>query len=141
MIILDTNVLSDLMRSEPDRRVVEWLDNQDPMNLAISAVTVAEILYGIERMPDGRRKRTFARIATTMFDENFAGRIFSFDPEAAIHYARQVAACERTGRGVQMADAQIAAICARHQATLATRNVRDFEPLGVEIVNPWETAD
>lgn len=141
MIILDTNVLSELMRPKPDRRVIEWLDIQDPMTVAISAVTVAEILYGIERMPHGRRRRTIAGLAASMFDEDFAGRIFPFDGEAAVHYARQVAASEKAGRPVHMADAQIAAICARRQATLATRNVNDFEPLGVKIVNPWNSTD
>lgn len=106
MIVLDTNVLSELMRLKPDRRVVEWLDNQDPLTLAISAITVAEILYGIECLPAGRRKRALAGIAAAMFAEDFAGRILPFDSDTAIRYAGQVVACEQAGRGVQMADAQ-----------------------------------
>lgn len=140
MIVLDTNVLSELMRPVPEPRVVDWLDAQETTSVAITAITVAEILYGIERLADGRRKRSLAAAAAAMFEEDFAGRILAFDGEAAIHYAERVAAGEQAGRAVHMADAQIAAICLRHQAALATRNVRDFESLGVKLVNPWEIA-
>lgn len=138
MIVLDTNVLSELMRPEPDTRVVYWLDRQDAISVTISAITVAEILYGIERLPDGRRKRGFAAMAAAIFEEDFSGRILSCDSGAAIHYAEQVAASESAGRQVHMADAQIAAICIQHGAVLATRNIKDFETLSVGIINPWE---
>lgn len=138
MIVLDTNVLSELMRPVPDARVVEWLDRQDAAAVAISAITVAEVLYGIERLPDGRRKHSFAEMAAAMFEEDFAGRILSFGSEAAVYYAEQVAASDRTGRQVHMADAQIAAICIQHGAVLATRNIKDFETLSVETIHPWE---
>ncbi|MGQ7242091.1 type II toxin-antitoxin system VapC family toxin [Salinicola sp. V024] len=140
MIVLDTNVLSELMRPEPEARVIDWLDRQDAISVTISAITIAEILYGIERLPDGRRKRGFAAKAAAMFEEDFSGRILSFDSGAAIHYAEQVAASESVGRQVHMADAQIAAICIQHGAVLATRNVKDFETLSVETINPWETG-
>lgn len=138
MIVLDTNVLSELMRPVPEPRVVDWLDAQETASVAITAITVAEVLYGIERLPDGRRKRALAASAAAMFDEDFAGRILAFDGEAAIHYAECVAASEQAGRAVQMADAQIAAICLRHQATLASRNVKDFAGFGVPLINPWD---
>ncbi|MGK0546103.1 type II toxin-antitoxin system VapC family toxin [Halomonas cupida] len=138
MIVLDTNVLSELMRPVPYARVVDWLDRQDAISVTISAITVAEILYGIERLPDGRRKRGFATMAAAMFEEDFSGRILSFDSGAAIHYAEQVAASESAGRQVHMADAQMAAICIQHGAVLVTRNVKDFETLSVETTNPWE---
>ncbi|MCZ0927980.1 type II toxin-antitoxin system VapC family toxin [Halomonas janggokensis] len=138
MIVLDTNVLSELMRPVPDARVVEWLDRQDAAAVAISAITVAEVLYGIESLPDGRRKHSFAEMAATMFEEDFSGRILSFDSGAAIHYAQQVSASDSAGRQVHMADAQIAAICIQHGAVLATRNIKDFETLSVETINPWE---
>ncbi|MYL23181.1 PIN domain-containing protein [Halomonas alkaliantarctica] len=138
MIVLDTNVLSELMRPAPDARVVDWLDRQDARSVTISAITVAEILYGIERLPDGKRKRGFAAMVAAMFEEDFSGRILSFDSEAAIHYAEQVAASESAGRQVHMADAQMAAICIQHGAVLATRNLKDFEMLTVETINPWE---
>lgn len=137
MIVLDTNVLSELMRPEPNPRVIVWLDNQDTACVAISAITVAEVLYGIERLANGKRKRTFAAIAGGMFDEEFAGRILPFDAEAAVYYTEQVATSERAGRRVSMADAQIAAICLQHGATLATRNVKGFAAMAVQVVDPW----
>lgn len=138
MIVLDTHVLSELMRPVPEPRVVDWLDAQETASVAITAITVAEVLYGIERLPDGRRKRSLAAAAAAMFEEDFAGRILAFDGEAAIHDAERVAASEQAGRAVQMADAQIAAICLRHEATLASRNMKGFAGLGVPLINPWD---
>lgn len=106
--------------------------------MTITAVTVAEILYGIERLPGGKRQRAFAKMAAAMFEEDFAGLILPFDEMAAVHYAEKVAASERFGRVVHSADAQIAAICQQHHAKLATRNVKDFETLGIELINPWK---
>ncbi|OLO10510.1 VapC toxin family PIN domain ribonuclease [Chromohalobacter japonicus] len=140
MIVLDTNVISELMRPEPDARVVDWLDRQDAISVTISSITVAEILYGIERLPNGWRKRDCAAMAAAMFEEDFSGRILPFDSEAAIHYAEQVSTSESAGRQVHMADAQIAAICIQHGAVLATRNIKDFETLSVETINPWEVG-
>ena len=140
MNALDTNVLSELMRLSPESRVVAWLDAQEASSVAITAITVAEILYGIQRLPEGRRRRALASVAAAMFEEDFAGRILAFDAEAAVCYADCVAASERAGRVVQMPDAQIGAICLRHQAVLATRNVKDFEPLGVQLIDPWQQA-
>lgn len=138
MVVLDTNVLSELMRPVPEPCVVDWLDAQEVSAVAITSVTVAEILYGIQRLPTGKRQRALALSAAAMFEEDFADRILSFDADAAIHYAERVAASEARGRHVHMADAQIAAISLRHQAMLATRNIKDFAPLGVTLVNPWE---
>ena len=137
MIILDTNVLSELMRPQPAPQVVGWLDTQDAASVTVTAITVAELLYGIERLPDGKRKRAFAEMAAAMFDEDFAGRLLPFDAEAALHYARITAAQANAGRPVSMADAQIAAISVQHNAELATRNVKDFDGLGIRITNPW----
>jgi len=138
MIVLDTNVLSEFMRAEPDIHVLAWVDAQPAMDLAISAVTVAEILHGIARLPFGKRKQKFEAHAMAMFEEDFAGRILPFDAHAAVEYATLVAGCEANGRAASMADAQIAAICRTHGASIATRNVRDFEFPGVEVINPWE---
>lgn len=138
MIVLGTNVLSELMRPAPNPLVVDWIDSTSARDdIAITAITVAEILYGIERLPDGRRKQQLGGVAAMMFEEDFAGAIFSFDAEAAVHYAQRVAASEAAGRPASMADAQIAAICLNHGATLATRNTKDFDPFGVALVNPW----
>ena len=138
MIVLDTNVLSEFMRIEPEARVLAWVDAQPAMDLAISAITVAEILHGIARLPSGKRKQNLQANTMAMFEEDFAGRILPFDAHAAVEYAALVADCEAKGRAVSMADAQIAAICRAHGAAIATRNVKDFRFSGVEVMNPWE---
>ena len=138
MIVLDTNVLSEFMRIEPEAQVLAWVDAQPAMDLAISAITVAEILHGIARLPSGKRKQKLQAHALAMFEEDFAGRILPFDAHAAVEYATLVADAEAKGRGIAMADAQIAAICRGHGASIATRNVRDFESSGIEVINPWQ---
>lgn len=138
MILLDTNVLSELMRAKPAPEVLAWVDAQSSRELFISAITVAEILYGIARMSDGKRKQGLLELATLMFEEDFAGRILPFDTEAAVHYAGLAAESEAEGKVVDMADGQIAAIAALHDARVATRNVRHFDYLGVPVINPWE---
>lgn len=137
MILLDTNVLSELMRSKPDPRVLAWVDAQPANQLVICAITVAEILYGIARMPDGKRKQGLLDMASAMFDEDFAGNILPFNADAAVHYAEIAAESEARGRVIEMADAQIAAIGRLHDAVVATRNTRHFESLGVGLVDPW----
>jgi predicted nucleic acid-binding protein len=138
MIVLDTNVLTELMRARPAPEVMAWTDAQPTSELFISVITVAEILYGIARMADGKRKQGLLDLATLMFDEDFAGRILSFDAGAAVHYAGLAAEGEAKGQVVDMADGQIAAIAALHDARVATRNVRHFDYLGVAVINPWE---
>ena len=137
MILLDTNVLSELMRAKPAPQVLEWVDAQPVGDLVITSITVAEILYGIARMPDGKRKQGLLDVASVMFDEDFAGNILPFDADAAVHYAEIAAETEAKGRVVDMADAQIAAIGRLHDAVIATRNIRHFETLGVALVDPW----
>ena len=137
MIILDTNILSELMRPSPNMRVVNWLNAEEPLGVTITAITVAEILYGIERLPDGKRKQRFAQLAAEMFEEDFTDRVLPFDEVAAAYYAALVTDSERSGRVIHSADAQIAAICQQHKAQLATRNVKDFEHLGISIIDPW----
>jgi predicted nucleic acid-binding protein len=139
MIVLDTNVLSEFMRVEPENRVLAWVDALPATDLAVSAVTVAEILHGIARLPSGKRKQKLEAHAMAMLEEDFAGRILPFDAHAAVEYATLVAECEAKGRAAAMADAQIAAICRAHGAPIATRNVKDFELCEIEVINPWET--
>jgi predicted nucleic acid-binding protein len=140
MILLDTNVLSEMMKIRPDPNVVAWLDAQPGSELVICSVSVAEILYGIARMPNGKRKDLLAVGADTLFNKLFAGSILPFDADAAVHYAALVSASEAKGRAADMADGQIAAIARLNSAKVATRNTRDFEELGVTLVNPWEGA-
>jgi predicted nucleic acid-binding protein len=139
VIVLDTNVLGELTRPNPASAVFEWVNVQPASELVTTSVTLAESLYGVARLPDGRRKAELARVASAIFDR-FRGRIWSFDASAAQEYADLVAARFRLGRPISVQDAQIAAICRSRGAVLATRNVKDFEGVGVAVVNPW-TAD
>lgn len=139
MIFVDTNVLSELMRPKPDKHVLGWLDDRPGSDIGLTAITVAEILYGIGSLPEGKKKHRLLDAATTMFEEYFAGRIFAFDQLAAIEYADIVLQRDRMGSPISMPDAQIAAICRVLSAGLATRNTRDFENAGLVLINPWET--
>jgi predicted nucleic acid-binding protein len=137
VIVLDTNIASELMRVQPEPRVRAWLDAQATGDLFLTAISVAEILWGLERLPDGKRKEQLLAAAEAMFREDFQERLLAFDEYAAACYAKVVAHRQSIGRPISMADAQIAAICLQHQAVLATRNLRDFEALGLDLVNPW----
>ena len=137
MILLDTNVVSELMRPSPAPGVLAWVNAQPSSELWLCSVVVAELLYGVARLPDGARKRHLAVAVEAMVIEDFASRTLPFDLEAAVAYAQLVAQREREGMPIAMADAQIGAICAVHGAALATRNQRDFAKLGLTLVNPW----
>jgi toxin FitB len=138
VIVLDTNVLSELMRPEPDRGVTEWLDSLDAATVATTAITAAELLYGVARLPAGRRKERLGDAVYGLIEEDFDGRVEPFDAAAAIHYADLLSDRERAGRPISAADAQIAAICRKLRATLATRNISDFEDAGIDLLDPWQ---
>lgn len=138
MIVLDTNVVSELMRPQPATAVVDWVNAHPTNQLWLCSVVVAELLYGLGRLPDGSRKRQLADAVQAMVFEDFAGRTLAFDLEAAAAYAQLVVAREVDGQPIAMADAQIAAICSVHGATLVTRNTRDFAKLGLNLINPWD---
>ena len=135
MIALDTNVVSELMRATPDDRVMRWVDAQAPDTLVITSVTVAELLYGIARLPADRKRTQLEAAFAETLEEEFT--ILPFDEAAAVDYATIVASQELRGRKVSMADAMIAATCMTAGATLATRNTKDFDPLGIELIDPW----
>lgn len=137
MIVLDTNVVSELTRERPEPAVVRWLDAQEWSDLVITAVTFAELLYGIARLADSARKRQLTITMERFVDELVLGRALSFDVDAAPFYAELYAARQRAGRPIATIDAQIAAICRLHGASLATRNGRDFEGTGVSVLDPW----
>ncbi|WP_067853277.1 type II toxin-antitoxin system VapC family toxin [Nocardia shimofusensis] len=137
MIILDTNVLSEVVKQAPEQRVIDWLDAQPAVGIATTAVTAAELWYGVRRLPDGRRKAGLVAGIDAVLYEDLQGRIERFDTAAASRYADLVIARECVGQPISMADAQIAAICVSRGAVLATRNVRDFAGTGIEIVDPW----
>lgn len=137
MIVLDTNVISELMRSSPDDRVVSWIDQYPVDDVFITAVTAAELQYGVARLPEGRRKTVLTVQVAELLAEDFQGQILPFGINASAHYARIAAEREREGRPISMADAQIAAICLHHGAELATRNLKDFADTGVHVHDPW----
>jgi hypothetical protein len=137
MIVLDTNVVSELMKSAPEPAVMAWIDAIPGAALFLSAVTQAENLYGVALVPEGKRREGLALAARTAFETYFRGRILPFDSEAAEAFAALAAGRRRAGRPISHADAQIAAIARSRGAALATRNVPDFEGCGVEIVDPW----
>ena len=138
MILLDTNVLSELMSTNPSPAVLGWMSKQRFADiLYISAVTLGEILYGIELLPAGKRREGLLHEAEAMFQEDFATRILPFDDAAARFFAKIAAARRLRGRPISDPDAQIASVARVHRATLATRNAADFEGCGVALVNPW----
>ena len=137
MIVLDTNVLSELMLPVPEARVASWMNRQVAEECFVTAVTQAEIFAGFAVMPMGRRRERLAWATKAMFDGLFAARILPFDSSAAIEYAKIFATRKAAGRPQSVFDCQIAAIARSRQASVATRNVRDFEGCGVEVVDPW----
>lgn len=141
MIILDTNVISELTRPAPDPDVISWLDSLAAEEAAITAITAAELRYRVDRMPDGRRKNELSEAIHAIIHTDFRDRVESFDVRAADHYAAVVTARERCGRPISTSDAQIAAICRVHSAALATRNTPDFADTGVDLIDPWKPAD
>lgn len=137
MIVLDTNVISELTRRAPDPGVISWLDSLTVSEVATTAVTAAELRYGVARLPAGHRKRELTAAIRGLLNEDFHGRVLPFDERASVRYADIVSGREQTGRPIGVADAEIAAICRDLGATLATRNIADFEETGIELVNPW----
>ena len=138
MIILDTNVLSEVMKPTPDAEVLAWMDAQPAAELYTTSITQAEILHGLMLLPAGRRRRALEAAATSMFMEDFEGRILGFGTDAALPYARIASERRRTGRPISHFDAQIAAIARSTGAAIATRNLREFGGCGVTLVDPWK---
>jgi hypothetical protein len=136
MIILDTNVLSELMRPEPDARVRQWVTERRADEFGTTAITVAEIRHGIERLPDGQRKQSLHSAAMGLFTA-FGDLIQPFDAAAAAWFGPIMARRGRLGLPMEGFDAQIAAICRTRGAALATRNVKDFRETGIDVIDPW----
>ena len=138
MIILDTNVVSELMRPTPESRVLHWFGGQSSEDLHVTAVTMAEILYGIELISTSRRRDVLRTGVEKVFGDIFAERILTFEDRAARVFSQIASSRRRQGKPITEFDAQIAAITRVHGATLATRNPYVFEGCGVRMVNPWE---
>lgn len=137
MIILDTNVLSETLRSAPDPRVIEWFRAQRRAALFTTTITRAEILYGLGLLADGSRKAALSAAIQAIFEEDFAGRLLSFDSDAADLYATIAVTRKNAGRQISQFDAMIAAVARAAGATLATRNVKDFVDCGIAVIDPW----
>ena len=139
MIILDTNIIFELTRQVPEPGVISWLDSLPAEEASTTAVTAAELLYGVARMPVGRRKTELAAAVRGLLDDEFRDRVLPFDEHCASRYADIVCGRETLGRPIGVADAQIAAICRTAEAALATRNTDDFSGTGIQLINPWKS--
>jgi len=137
MIVLDTNVLSELLRADPDPDVLRWLASQPPGSLHTTSVTQAEMLYGARKLAAGKRHQQLLAGVSAIFDEDFDARVLAFDSAAADAYARIAAKRKLAGKPISQFDAQIAAIALANNGELATRNVDDFKGCGVQVINPW----
>jgi predicted nucleic acid-binding protein len=137
MIVLDTNVISEALKPDPSAEILRWLALEPGSTLYTTAITQAELLYGVELMPMGKRRSALHAAITKILTQIFAGRILPFDSAAAEAYAELAASRRAMGRPISEADAQIAAIARSHGASLATRNARDFEHCGIKVLNPW----
>lgn len=141
MIVLDTNVLSALMREIPDRPVVEWLDRQAAESIWITSITVFEARLGLALLPKGKRRQTLESAFNSLMAEDLEGRVLDFDQSAAEAAAQLSAERQRNGQTIDIRDTQIAGIVIARRAELATRNVRHFSDVGVDVINPWDAPD
>jgi predicted nucleic acid-binding protein len=137
MIILDTNVLSALMRAAPEMVVVDWLDRQSAESIWLTSITVFEAHLGIALLPRGKRQRALAAALDRLVSEDLGNRVLDFDLNAALEAAALAATRQKAGRPVDMRDTQIAGIALARKASIATRNVSHFEDLQVPVLNPW----
>ena len=137
MIVLDTNVISELMRETPAAAVLRWVNARPGASLFITSITQAEVLHGILLLPKGKRRDAIVAAADEVFEHDFVGRILPFGSDAALAYATIAVARQRAGRPISTLDAQIAAIARSHGADIATRNVDDFEGCGIDVIDPW----
>ena len=140
MIILDTNVVSEPLKGEPEPAVLAWLDAQAPTTLYLTSITLAELLAGVAALPAGRRRNKLRQALTDQVLPLFEGRVLAFDAQAAHAYAQVHAGAQAAGNPISFADGAIAAMAAAHGFTVATRNVRDFKGAGVEVIDPWAQA-
>jgi hypothetical protein len=137
VILLDTNVISALMQRQPEPAVIAWLDGLPPESVWITSVTVFEVRFGLELLAPGRRRKALEENFVKAVEEDLEGRVLAFDRSAAEAAGTIAAMRQRAGRPVEIRDVQIAGIAAARKATLATRNTRHFEGLGVPLIDPW----
>jgi toxin FitB len=137
VIILDTNVLSELISSAINPQVKAWFSAQDGSDLWVTSFTVSEMFYGVFKLEHGKRRQALEDAISGVLFDDYEGRILPFDDEAAIHHGRLRARLKREGRPAQDGDALIASIALAKDARIATRNTKDFRNCGVELINPW----
>jgi len=138
MIVLDTNVLSELLRPSPEPKVTAWVAAQPAASIFTTAVTRAELLYGVALLPPGRRRDALRAATVAILDEALSGKIIPFDLDAADAYVEVSARRKKIGRPISRFDAMIAAMARSNDAIVATRNTKDFDDCGVAVVNPWQ---
>ncbi len=138
MIMLDANVLAELMREEPDSNVASWIQHIETKNLALTVIAIAEILRGIERLPKGKRRQRPDQHFKEFIQKGFRVRIYPFDEEAAYLYGGIAACREKADLSVDPVDLMIVSIAQKLQASIATRNTKDFEGCGITLINPWQ---
>lgn len=138
MIILDTNVLSEILRPAPEPRVLDWLSTQPRASVFTTTITRGEILFGIRVLPSGKRRDGLWEAARKIFDIDLEGQVLAFDGAAADEYAEISAARRAAGRPIAQFDAQIAGITRSRGARLATRNLSDFDACGLDVIDPWK---
>lgn len=139
MIILDTSVLSELMRPKPADVVVRWVASRPPTTMCTTTITKAEILDGVLHLPKGKRRDAIEQAVYEIFDKDFVGRVLPFSSDAARAYARIAAARRRAGRPISHVAAQVAAIARSNGHEVATRHISDFEGCGIDVLDPWRT--
>ena len=140
MIVLDTNIISELLRPAPNKQVEAWLSAQDGENVYFTTVGEAELQYGLALLPAGKRRNALSKAVEEILDEDFQDRILAFDRAAARAYAVIAAARRAAGRPISQFDCQIAAITRTNEAILATRNTGDFEGCGIRLIDPWNSV-
>lgn len=140
MIVLDTNVVSELMRPQPNSAVEAWVADRAATTLFLSAVSEAELLYGVAIMPAGQRRDALESEVEAMLRDDFAGRVLPFDSDAARAYAEIAASRRAAGRPVSQSEGQIAAIARSRGMAVATRNVRHFDGMAVDLIDPWAAS-
>lgn len=138
MIIIDTNIISDLWRVEPNSNVLTWMDAQAIETLYLSAITVAELRYGLATMPEGKRRTIYQERLEQEVLPTFAGRVLAFDLDTSKAYAKLMARAKAEGKAIARADGYIAATAATHGLIVATRDTSPFEASGLEVINPWQ---
>jgi predicted nucleic acid-binding protein len=138
MIILDTNVVSEMIRPAPSERVLQWISSQPALLLYTTSITQAEMMYGMEMLTKGKKKKALEAALSGMFEEDFRNRVLGFDAGCAKYFAEIAATRKALGRPISQFDAQIAAIARSRKAALATRNTTDFSNCGLKLNNPWD---